>query len=183
MNLLKELLLVGSIFLFFCGCNIYSQTASGKYSKSTLEVSIGGEIFGSKNTAALIGFNVKCHYYFKGRMIGSILYKRGVDFTGIGAVEYIEEREKFINHLDEIGLLFGYWLSDIRTGPYGRIGISYLVGNKKNGQDVQTMGIPLEGGVNFQLLECFSIGFVLTGNLNPGVSYWGFNLNIGIGII
>ena len=179
---MKEFLFSGCILFFIFSHPIFSQTISSKHSSSTIEINIGGEMFGSKNAAALIGYNIKLNYYIRERLIGSLLYKSGVDFSDFGAVEPLEESEKLMNYLDEAGILIGYRLSEIPTGPYGRIGVSYLSGRKNNGQYVQTIGIPLEGGVNFQLCRFFSMGFVLTGNLNREISYWGFNLNAGIGL-
>lgn len=144
--------------------------------------SLGLEIYTSKDKASLIGLNFKGIYSIKRRMTLSFFYKKGNDISGFGGVERMPERENLVNYLNEVGLLFGYKISKTQTGPFLRSGLSYLSGKKNNKNIIKTLGIPLEGGVNFQVTNFLSFCINITGNLNEILSYHGLGLSINIGV-
>lgn len=80
------------------------------------------EAFGAKNTATLLGYNLKMNYSNHERIFWSVFFKRGHDFSDFGAVEPMSKRENLLKYLNEGGFLFGYRIADTQTGPYLRRG-------------------------------------------------------------
>jgi len=144
-------------------------------------VTIGIEAFGTKNKAGLIGYNLKINYSNHSKIFWSAFFKKGYDFTGFGAVEPNPNREKLVKYLNEGGFLFSYRIAETQTGPYLQMGISYLNGKKNNGITIKTVGIPIEGGVNFKIISWFAFKFGITSNFNKAVSYHGFNFSLNFG--
>jgi hypothetical protein len=116
--------------------------------------------------------------------------------NGIATLRYLPARVPFItmypvSHSNEYSLLYGIYRKKKAGVMVHSAGLSYLNGSKVNddgdepwpytSHPINTLGIALQSTYYLTFGAGYALGFGVSGNINPEITYAGINLNLAFG--
>lgn len=176
MNKLSQIILLATIISFAYDFT-YAQ------SENKFAVGLSGEIIGGGSWGEIVCVAGEVDYHLSKIFSIGGLYRGGSQgLYGFGAAEPRPEWGYYASSYHEVSSLFIYNYDDTIARLYIGAGVGMLWGDKVNGNNYSSIGMPFVMGVQFYTGKDFRIGLKYTGNINQYTTFKGLGLDLGLNL-